>query len=246
MFGCVTLASGWGNPQSGDGELAKRARIVIIDEHDAVCAGVESWLVRRNSGLIVVGSFRRPTQYLGWLPTHRDTVDVVVAEIQENGQPPDLDRLQEICAAGPAVVVYSRVIADEVILSSIDLGVRCYVAKSDGGEHLIAALTRIDEGKPYQGPRMAAALEREKAVGRLGLSIREKEVLRAWLRTDSKDDVAAALHISTATVRTHLQRLRAKYDAVGRPAPTKTALLARAMEDGFVGLGDLQPRHPNG
>lgn len=226
--------------------MARKARIVMVDEHDAVCAGVESWLVRPRSGFTVAGSFRRPVEYLGWLAAHPDAVDVVVTEIQEDGHPPDLDRLQELCAAGPAVVVYSRVTGDEVILSSIDFGVRCYIAKSDGGEHLIAALTRIDQGRSYQGPRMAAALERATMLGRLGLSIREKEVLRAWLRTDSKDDVAAALHISTATVRTHLQRLRAKYDAVGRPAPTKAALLARAMEDGFIGLGDLQPRHPNG
>lgn len=226
--------------------MVNKAQVVIVDEHDAVCAGVQSWLVQDGSGFAVSGSFRRPAEYLGWLATHRDAVDVVVTEIQEDGQPPDLDRLRELCSAGPAVVVYSRVTADEVILSSIDLGARCYIAKSDGGEHLIAALIRIDKGQPYQGPRMAAALERAKTVGRLGLSIREKEVLRAWLRTDSKDDVAAALHISTATVRTHLQRLRAKYDAVGRPAHTKAALLTRAVEDGFVGLGDLQPRQPNG
>ena len=226
--------------------MAKRAQIVIVDEHDAVCAGVESWLVRPNPGFTLAGSFRRSTEYLRWLATHRHAVDVVVSEIQEDGHPPDLDRLQELCAAGPPVVVYSRITADEVILSCIDFGVRCYIAKSDGGEHLIAALTLIQEGRSYQGPRMAAALERVKTVGRLGLSVREQEVLRAWLRTDSKDDVAAALHISTATVRTHLQRLRAKYEAVGRPAPTKAALLARAMEDGFVGLGDLQPRQLNG
>ena len=61
----------------------------------------------------------------------------------------------------------------------------------------------------------------------------------AWFGTESKDHVGNLLHIAPATVRTHLQRVRAKYAGVGRPAPTKSALLARAIEDGIIGLSDL-------
>lgn len=71
------------------------------------------------------------------------------------------------------------------------------------------------------------------------LAPREKEVLIAWFRTDSKDGVARALHIAPTTVRTHLQRVRAKYAAVGRPAPTKAALVARALQDGLIHVNDL-------
>ena len=35
------------------------------------------------------------------------------------------------------------------------------------------------------------------------------------------------------------ERIRAKYDAVGRPARTKAALAARAIQDGYVALWDL-------
>lgn len=71
------------------------------------------------------------------------------------------------------------------------------------------------------------------------LAPREKEVLIAWFRTDSKDGVARQLHIAPTTVRTHLQRVRAKYAAVGRPAPTKAALVARALQDGLIHVDDL-------
>lgn len=71
------------------------------------------------------------------------------------------------------------------------------------------------------------------------LAPREKEVLIAWFRTDSKDGVARQLHIAPTTVRTHLQRVRAKYAAVGRPASTKAALVARAIQDGLVEVDDL-------
>ncbi|MFT4394052.1 response regulator transcription factor [Gordonia lacunae] len=74
------------------------------------------------------------------------------------------------------------------------------------------------------------------AIPRPSLSDREIEVLLAWLAADSKEDAAARLFISASTVSTHLARIRAKYTAVGRGAPTKTHLFARALQDGYTGL----------
>jgi DNA-binding CsgD family transcriptional regulator len=71
------------------------------------------------------------------------------------------------------------------------------------------------------------------------LAPREREVLLAWILCDNKDDVARQLQISATTVRTHVQRIREKYAAVGRPAPTKAALLARAIQDGLIDVNDL-------
>ena len=72
-----------------------------------------------------------------------------------------------------------------------------------------------------------------------GLAPREKEVLLAWIVCDNKDDVARRLGISATTVRTHLQRIRDKYAAAGRPASTKAALVARAIQDGLIDVNDL-------
>jgi hypothetical protein len=41
------------------------------------------------------------------------------------------------------------------------------------------------------------------------------------------------------TVNTHLGRTRTKYAAVGRTATTKSALLARALQDGIIDLDEL-------
>jgi DNA-binding CsgD family transcriptional regulator len=71
------------------------------------------------------------------------------------------------------------------------------------------------------------------------LSQREVEVLRAWLNLDSKSAVAQSLFISLGTVNTHLARIRVKYNEVGRAAPTKAALVARAIQDGIVSIDDL-------
>lgn len=72
-----------------------------------------------------------------------------------------------------------------------------------------------------------------------GLSIREREVLRAWVLLDSKEEVGQKLFIAESTVNTHIARIRTKYEAVGRPATTKAALLARALQDGIVELDQL-------
>lgn len=72
-----------------------------------------------------------------------------------------------------------------------------------------------------------------------GLTEREVTVLKAWLDCDSKVDVGARLHIALGTVNTHLTRIRDKYSRVGRAAPTKAALVARALQDGIVTLDDL-------
>ncbi|OZC45568.1 LuxR family transcriptional regulator [Rhodococcoides fascians A21d2] len=71
------------------------------------------------------------------------------------------------------------------------------------------------------------------------LSAREIEVLTAWLISDSKAEASRSLYLAMGTVNTHLSRIRAKYSAVGRSAPTKATLLARALQDGFIDIEDL-------
>ncbi|WP_374230484.1 helix-turn-helix transcriptional regulator [Rhodococcus sp. ARC_M6] len=72
-----------------------------------------------------------------------------------------------------------------------------------------------------------------------GLTNREIEVLQHWLKSDSKPVVSAQLGISIGTVNTQLTRIRGKYAAIERSAPTKTSLLARALQDGIIDLDEL-------
>lgn len=74
---------------------------------------------------------------------------------------------------------------------------------------------------------------------RPSLSRREVEVLLAWFECDSKAEVGRRLYISLGTVNTHLSRIRDKYAAVARPAPTKAALVARALQDELVRIDQL-------
>lgn len=172
-------------------------------------------------------------------PEPCDGVDVVVFDIYTDGDRPAFNALHSMCQRGQRVIVYSQLSTYEVILSCLDMGAVTYLVKAEGQCHLIDAIGAAHSNEPYVGPHMAKALANDQTSGRTNLSDREKEVLIAWFQTESKELVGNRLYIAPATVRTHLQRARAKYAAVGRPAPTKASLLARAIEDGILSLSDL-------
>jgi len=216
------------------------ATIALIDDHDVVHAGIEAWCAKAEPPISVAGSFSSPREYFARFPDlPNDDVEVVIFDLQIDGSRPDWDTLGRMCQAGQRIIVYSHMFSDEVILNSLELGAVTYLVKSEGQRHLIDAIQAARSGEPYVGPRMAKALLNDTTVGRIKLSEREKEVLVAWFQTESKDLVGKRLYIAPTTVRTHLQRARAKYAAVGRSAPTKSALLARAVEDGILSLKDL-------
>lgn len=214
--------------------------VAIVDEHEVVRTGLETWLADELPEARVVGSFADLTSCLSWLGT-APGVDVLVTEIQEAGRSPDMRHLRHVCEAASAVVVYSHLDSDEVILAAIEAGATAYVSKVEDKGHFIKTVSGLVGGKaPHVPPRMAEAMDRGNLGQRIGLSEREKQVLIAWFQTESKDEVGKRLHIAPATVRTHLQRIRAKYTHAARQAPTKSALLARAIEDGLIGLSELQ------
>lgn len=86
---------------------------------------------------------------------------------------------------------------------------------------------------------MAQAMTEDTRHTRPALSPREREVLLAWFQTESKTLVGQRLYITTSTVNTHLERIRTKYAQAGRPAPTKAALVARAIQDGLITADEL-------
>ena len=213
--------------------------LVIIDGQQVVHAGIEAWLTGTEPPIKVVGNFADPAEFMSFHDSATPGVDIILFALQYDGRGPEFDALRRLCQAGHRVIVYSYLVADEVILTSLDAGAVSYVAKSESGDHLCEAIYAACSDTPYIPPRMGKALLNDKTVGRPRLSKREREVLVAWCQTENKDLVADRLFIEASTVRTHLQRVRAKYATVGRPAPTKAALVARAIQDGILSVDEL-------
>ncbi len=62
----------------------------------------------------------------------------------------------------------------------------------------------------------------------------ERRLLTHYAQGRTLAECAADMRIGVETARTHLERLRAKYVAAGRPAAGRAGLLLRAIEDGYL------------
>lgn len=217
----------------------QRPSICIIDDHDVVHAGIRSWCSQATPPVDVAAGYLAANTFLTDHPRPSDDIDVVVLDLELRSREPAFHALERIVDSGHKVIVYSHIDQGEVILRCLDLGAMTYLVKSEGQRHLLDAIHAACTDTPFVSPRMAGAMCQDHRDGRPRLGQRETEVLVAWFQTESKDLVGRQLHIEATTVRTHLQRVRAKYAAVGRPAPTKAALVARAVQDGLISVNDL-------
>ncbi len=213
--------------------------VIVVDGHEAVRAAVKWWCLHAEPAIRVVGQYGSVDEMLDQHNQSPAGGIVVVFELNTPPAPPAYAGLQRILDAGPRVVVYSHATAFEVVLSALEAGATSYISKSEAKTHLLEGIRAASAGRYYAGPLMTDAIYNDSRVGRPRLAAREREILIAWFQTDSKEVVARDLRISASTVRTHLERIRAKYAAVGRAAPTKAALVVRAIQDGIIGVDDL-------
>jgi two-component system, NarL family, nitrate/nitrite response regulator NarL len=87
----------------------------------------------------------------------------------------------------------------------------------------------------------ARAMLADEGPARPALSQQERQALLLWFQGMSKASVGRRMSISENTVRQYINRARAKYAATGRTAPSKDALLARAIEDGVIKPSEIMP-----
>jgi DNA-binding NarL/FixJ family response regulator len=191
--------------------------LAVIDDHPVVQAGIQLWATAAFGVTDAVRAYHSVAQFLSEhrRPTRHTTV-IYDPEVGE--QCPDFAGLEKLQALGYPVIAYSRIASAEVVLTCLESGAISYVVKSDAAQHLLDAIEAVQGGSEFRGSSAAAAERAAKRAGRPSLTPQERRVLAAWIRTDNKDAVARKLHISPSTVRTHLQRIRRRYELVGRPA----------------------------
>jgi DNA-binding NarL/FixJ family response regulator len=213
--------------------------LVVIDDHPIVHTGVRSWVAEASLVTGAVHAYRSVPEFLTEHQQQSTATEVIVYDPENGEQRPDYTGLQQLCKLNHRVVAYSRIASAEIILSCLDAGAADYIVKSESPEHLIEAITAAQLGTQSRGPLAAAALQAARQFGRPDLTAQERRVLIEWLLTDNKDSVSKKLHIAPSTVRTHLQRMRRRYSELDRPAPSKAALFARAIQDGLIGIHDV-------
>ena len=210
--------------------MARPIRIAIIDDHPVVIEGVRSWVSRAPGAGIEVVLAAATLEAL--TAPEAPELDVALVDLNLNGVL-ITDRIVELCA-GRRVVVYSQYADPETVLTVLDAGACDFIAKNEGREHCVQTIIAAAADRPYVTPSLAGAMVADTRPNRPRLSDQEHNVLLLWFQSTSKESVALRLGIGEGTVRQYIDRARVKYARAGRPARTKAALLARAIEDGII------------
>ncbi|MEU7133697.1 response regulator [Streptomyces sp. NPDC046261] len=210
--------------------------VAIIDDHPAVVAGVEGWYAKARPPIEVAAA--GPDVKVAWVGPGRHAC-VIVFDLQLGNSTPAYGDLKRLVDDGRQVIVYSMRDDQDTALNCLDIGAFTYLTKAEGDTHLVAATRAAAELRPYTPPALSGAFGADSRPGRPHLSERETDVLVEWFKSESKQLVAAKLNLSLRTVTSYIDRVRIKYANVGRSAPTKAALVARAIQDGLVRLDDL-------
>jgi DNA-binding NarL/FixJ family response regulator len=214
--------------------MAAPVTAFIVDDHPVVIEGVLSWIARDPRHRVRVIGTATAVAELAEAPS----ADVIVLDLELDGGLV-VDHIPGLAAAGRRVVAFSAHVDADLILTVIESGACAYITKHEGPEHLVETIVSVAQDRPYVSRSHAKGMLADTRPGRPALSTQERQVLLLWFQGMSKASVGRRMSITENTVRQYIDRARIKYASLGRPAPTKDALLARAIEDGLINPTDV-------
>jgi DNA-binding NarL/FixJ family response regulator len=200
-----------------------KIRILITDDHPVVREGL-SGMVAGQSDFEVIG-----------LAADGDTAvkmhgslapDVTLMDLRMPGLD-GVGAIKAIKAQQPScrIIVLTTYDSDADILRAIEAGATGYLLKDAPREELFRAIRAAARGDSVLAPAVAARLiTRMRAPAEENLSAREIEVLQWVAKGASNKEISKRLHISTATVKTHLIHIYGKLGVDDRIAAVTTAL----------------------
>ncbi|MFE6619176.1 response regulator [Streptomyces sp. NPDC057740] len=208
-------------------------RLLLVDDDPLVRAGL-SFMLRGADDIEIVGEAADGGEVETLVDRTRP--DVVLMDIRM----PSVDGLTATERLrgrkdAPQVVLLTTFHADELVLRALRAGAAGFVLKDTPPAEIVDAVRRVAAGAPVLSPTVtrqlmdhaagtAADTRRARARERLvALNDREREVAVAVGRGLANAEIAAALFMSVATVKTHVSRVLAKLDLNNR---VQIALLA--------------------
>lgn len=207
-------------------------RIVVADDHPIVRAGIIG-LLEAEAGLEVVGEAADGAEAVAVAASERP--DLVLMDLRMphlDGAAATARILAEV--PGTRVLVLTTYETDDHILAAIEAGASGYLLKAAPQAEIVAGIRAVAAGETVLAPSIAAKLvSRVRAdaapVTSPSLSPRELEVLRLVADGRSNPEIARALFIGEATVKTHLLHVFEKLGVNDR-----TRAVTRAMELGII------------
>jgi DNA-binding NarL/FixJ family response regulator len=203
-------------------------KVVIADDQALVRGGFR--LILTAAGIEVVAEAADGAQAVAAVLEHRP--DVVLMDIRM----PELDGIEatrRILATGEAadrvrIIILTTFDLDQYVYAALAAGASGFLLKDVTPEHLVAAVQLVRTGDALLAPSITrrlverftprlgtASLDAAGSAGASGcdlsaLTPRELEVLGLVARGMSNAEIAAALTLSDATVKTHVARILSK------------------------------------
>jgi DNA-binding NarL/FixJ family response regulator len=198
----------------------------VADDHPPVLESVSRYLGRR--GYRVVGRARNGEEAVQLVESQRPAVAVLDLRMPGLTGPAAIRRLAR-STPQTACLVYSGFGDAPVLTEALDAGARGFVLKDAPLEALLRALETVEGGGMYIDPALADVLIRSTPARELGLTVRERDVLRLLADGHSNESIGRELFISPDTARTQLGTAMAKLGA-----STRTQAVAKALRDALI------------
>jgi DNA-binding NarL/FixJ family response regulator len=212
---------------------------VLVADDEALLRSAFSSLIEAQDDLEVVGKAADGQQAVELVASMAP--DVVVMDVRM----PVMDgieatrRITRDRDTGPRVLILTTFDLDEYVFEALRAGASGFALKSRPPEELLSGIRTVAAGEALLAPSVTRRLiahftDRTRATARTPwgldeLTEREREVLELVARGLSNAELAATLHITLPTAKTHVSRLLTKLGARDR---TQLAILA--YESGIV------------
>jgi len=223
---------------------ARRARVVLVDDHRMFRTGVRAEIGNtEQTGIDVVGEADDVEHAVAVVTATRPDVVLLDVHLPGGGGVEVLRRCAPLMTAnaggaGPVrFLALSVSDAAEDVIGVIRGGARGYVTKTITGADLVAAVFRVGDGDAVFSPRLAgfvldafAATDTPPVDEDLDrLTQREREVLRLIARGYAYKEIAKQLFISVKTVESHVSAVLRKLQLSNRHELTRWATARRLV-----------------
>ncbi|WP_207837814.1 response regulator transcription factor [Williamsia soli] len=217
-----------------DGAAGGLFRIGVVEDFESQLKGIEA-IIDEAEGLALVAG----ASTVDALLAITTDIDLVVLDLRlEDGSSPKANA-EQLHALGIKVLVFTTADYPDLVRSALSAGVQGIVRKSARNTELVEAIRRAADGDTVATMDWAAAIDGDPDIAAVALSPRQREILELYASGEQAARVGQITGLSTETVNAYLARIRRKYADAGRPAPTKTELYKRALEDGWLPIPRL-------
>ncbi|MEK9522327.1 response regulator [Streptomyces sp. NPDC087908] len=183
-------------------------RILLCDDHVVVRAGLLA-LLGSTPDIEVVGEAGSGEEAVAMAAKLKP--DVVLMDLQLGAGIDGVEATRRISPTGVHVLVLTTYDTDADITRAIEAGATGYLLKAERPEELFAAIHSAAQGRTALSPPVASrVMDRMRGAAGPSLTDRERDILGQLGRGLGNREIARALFISEATVKTHLGRIYAK------------------------------------